>query len=115
MHAASIGQFLNKLEYSDKKKSLVAIEQRRACVKKQRRNWFRRPLAAMRQHPDRLVFIDQTSVKTKVTRHMRTQFMRKMLGNGILQGLFLWKTGRRFSRISTRLSDLLVRLGDWLR
>jgi hypothetical protein len=66
MHAASIGQFLNKLEYSDKKKSLVAIEQRRACVKKQRRNWFRRPLAAMRQHPDRLDFINQTSVKTNI-------------------------------------------------
>jgi hypothetical protein len=37
-------------------------------VKKRRGNWFRHHLPTMRKHPDRLVFIDETSVKTNLTR-----------------------------------------------
>ena len=50
------------------KKSLVATERLRARVKHQRQEWLRYRIPKMQAHPDRLVFIDETSVKTNLTR-----------------------------------------------
>jgi transposase len=50
------------------KKSLVATERLRARVRYLRQDWFRHRIPTMRTHPDRLVFIDETSVKTNLTR-----------------------------------------------
>ena len=50
------------------KKSLVATERLRARVKQRQNDWFRHHIPAMRVHPERLVFIDETSVKTNLTR-----------------------------------------------
>ena len=70
VHTASIGRFPRKLGYTYKKKSQVAPERLCARVKKRRQNWFRHHLTAMQAHPDRLVFIDKTSVKTNLTRQL---------------------------------------------
>ena len=40
----------------------------RARVKHQRQEWLRYRTPKMRAHPDRLVFIDETSIKTNLTR-----------------------------------------------
>ncbi|MEN8839948.1 MAG: transposase [Octadecabacter sp.] len=45
-------------------------------MKERRKNWFRHHLPAMQAHPDRLVFIDETSVKTNLTR----QYGRSLCG-----------------------------------
>ena len=58
------------------KKLLVATERLRAHVKERRKNWFRHHLPAMQAHTDRLVFIDETSVKTNLTR----QYGRSLCG-----------------------------------
>ena len=50
------------------KKSLVATERLRARVKHQRQEWLRYRTPKMQAHPDRLVFIGETSVKTNLTR-----------------------------------------------
>jgi len=50
------------------KKSLVATERRGARVRKQRDFWFKHRLPAASTQPDRVVFIDETSVKTNLTR-----------------------------------------------
>lgn len=50
------------------KKSLIATETRRADVRHARRDWVRRRLPRMREEPHRLVFVDETSVKTNMTR-----------------------------------------------
>jgi len=50
------------------KKSLVAAERRRARVSQARHDWHVRRVPAMRRRPERLVFIDETSVKTNLTR-----------------------------------------------
>lgn len=50
------------------KKSLVATERRRGWVRLARHVWLTRRMPAMRQQPERLVFIDETSVKTNLTR-----------------------------------------------
>jgi hypothetical protein len=73
--AASIGRFLCKLGYTYKK-PLVASERLRAHLKERRKNWFRHHLAAMQEHPDRLVFIDETSVKNNLT----CQYGRSLCG-----------------------------------
>ena len=49
------------------KKGLAAQERDTPKVRKGRRNWARRQ-KAMRQQPRRLIFIDETSVTTKMTR-----------------------------------------------
>ena len=46
----------------------MADEQRRPDVARARRDWIRHRLPAMQAAPDRLVFIDETSVKTNMTR-----------------------------------------------
>ena len=50
------------------KKSLVASERRSAKVRHQRADWFTHRLPAIGQQPERVVFIDETSVKTNLTR-----------------------------------------------
>jgi transposase len=47
---------------------LVATERRRAKVRKQREDWFRHRVPAVSDQPERVVFIDETSVKTNLTR-----------------------------------------------
>jgi transposase len=46
----------------------VATERRRAKVRQARHDWHARRMPAMRRQPERLVFIDETSVKTNLTR-----------------------------------------------
>jgi len=50
------------------KKSLVAAKRRRAKVRRQRDNWFKHRLPAVSVHPERVVFIAETSVKANLTR-----------------------------------------------
>ena len=50
------------------KKTLVATERRRAKVAKQRDDWFKHRVPAVSAQPERVVFIDETSVKTNLTR-----------------------------------------------
>ena len=49
------------------KKTLLASEKERADVKQARRAWIERRQPFMRRQPGRLVFIDETSVKTNMT------------------------------------------------
>ena len=53
---------------SPAKKSLAATERRRAKVGQQRADWFRHRRPASAALPDRAVFIDETAVKTNLTR-----------------------------------------------
>ena len=46
----------------------MASEQHRARVKQARHEWQERRIPFMRRQPERLVFIDETSVKTNLTR-----------------------------------------------
>ncbi|WP_414727816.1 IS630 family transposase [Yoonia sp.] len=50
------------------KKSLVATERRRARVRQQRVDWFKHRRPAIAAMPERVVFIDETAVKTNLTR-----------------------------------------------
>ncbi|MBM3605282.1 MAG: IS630 family transposase, partial [Alphaproteobacteria bacterium] len=50
------------------KKSLVASEQHRVRVKQAWRDWLKRRMPFMRPRPERLVFIDEPSAKTNLTR-----------------------------------------------
>ncbi|PWJ09611.1 Transposase [Jannaschia seohaensis] len=50
------------------KKSLSATETSRPAIRKARRDWVRRRLPRMRDEPHRLVFVDETSVKTNMVR-----------------------------------------------
>jgi len=47
---------------------MVASERRRAHVKRARRDWAKWRQPAIQKRPDRVVFIDETSVKTNLTR-----------------------------------------------
>ena len=49
------------------KKTLLASEKERADVKAERNEWHTHRLPAIRAAPERLVFIDETSVKTNMT------------------------------------------------
>ncbi len=53
---------------SHTKKTLVATERRRAKVRRQREDWFKHRVPAVSAQPERVVFIDETSVKTNLTR-----------------------------------------------
>lgn len=46
----------------------MASEQHRVRIKEARRDWLERRIPFMRRQPERLVFIDETSVKTNLTR-----------------------------------------------
>ena len=50
------------------KKSLIAAETRRPDIRQARLDWVRRRLPRMRAEPHQLVFVDETSVKTNMTR-----------------------------------------------
>jgi transposase len=50
------------------RKSLVATERRRAKVRQQRADWVRYRLPAIGAQPERVVFLDETAVKTNLTR-----------------------------------------------
>ena len=50
------------------KKSLVAIERRRAMVRRRREDWFTHRIPAVIEQPEHVVFLDETSVKTILTR-----------------------------------------------
>jgi transposase len=47
---------------------LIAQERERATIRDARRDWTRRRQPRMRREPHRLVFLDETSVKTNLTR-----------------------------------------------
>ena len=47
---------------------MVATERRRARVKRRRDDWFKHRIPAISLRPERVVFIDETSVKTNLTR-----------------------------------------------
>lgn len=66
-HAPSIGRFLRKLGYTYKK-SHWSRPNGCARVKHLRQDWFKYRIPKMQAHPDRLVFIDETAVKTNLTR-----------------------------------------------
>ncbi len=67
-HSNAIGKFLRKLGYTYKKKTLVATERQRADVKEKRKDWLRNRAPLIAQAPERVVFLDETSVKTNLTR-----------------------------------------------
>jgi len=81
-HPDAIGRFLRKLGFTYIKKTPplgsmlclrlpgngIATERRRARVRKQREDWVKHRLPAVSAHPERVVFIDETSVKTNLTR-----------------------------------------------
>ena len=46
----------------------MASERRRATVRQQRTDWFKHRLPAIAALPERVVFIDETAVKTNLTR-----------------------------------------------
>jgi transposase len=50
------------------KKGLIATERDRPALRQARREWITRRQPRMRQEPHRLVFIDETAVKTNLTR-----------------------------------------------
>lgn len=50
------------------KKGLIAAERDRPALRKARRDWITHRQPRMRQEPHRLVFIDETAVKTNLTR-----------------------------------------------
>jgi transposase len=50
------------------KKGLIATERDRPALRQLRRDWITRRQPRMRQEPHRLVFIDETAVKTNLTR-----------------------------------------------
>ncbi|MDF0604025.1 IS630 family transposase, partial [Psychromarinibacter sp. C21-152] len=50
------------------KKSLIATERGRARVRRERRVWTHLRQPRMRDRPHRLVFLDETSTTTKMTR-----------------------------------------------
>jgi hypothetical protein len=61
------------------KKSLVATARLRARVKKLRQSWFRHHVPAVQAHPDRLVFIDEISVKINLIRQHGCSLCEKRL------------------------------------
>ncbi|MFB9950721.1 IS630 family transposase [Rhizobium puerariae] len=64
---AELSRFLCRCGFT-KKKALLASECERADVAKARHRWRQSRQSRMRNQPGRLVFIDETSVTTKMTR-----------------------------------------------
>ena len=63
---SNLSKFLCKAGFTYKK-TLLASEKERADVKAERNEWHTHRLPAIRAAPERLVFIDETSVKTNMT------------------------------------------------
>ncbi|MCP4967955.1 MAG: hypothetical protein GY926_22310 [bacterium] len=66
-HPASLSRFLKGLGFTFKK-SLMAKERERAAIRRERHVWVMQRQPRMRLEPHRLVFIDETSTTTKMTR-----------------------------------------------
>jgi len=64
---SSIHRALKRVGYSYKK-GLIATEHERPEIVRERRVWGTGRQTRMRQEPHQLVFIDETSVKTNLTR-----------------------------------------------
>jgi len=64
----AIFRMLKRLDFTYKKKTLVADERRKTRVRHARGEWVKHRLPAMREAPERLVFIYETSVRTNLTR-----------------------------------------------
>ncbi|WP_244395889.1 IS630 family transposase [Beijerinckia indica] len=67
VHYSAISRALKRLGFTYKK-ALVADEQRRTDIVEARADWTERRQPFMQQRPERLVFIDETCVKTNLTR-----------------------------------------------
>ncbi|MEO1110475.1 MAG: hypothetical protein AAFX90_21420 [Pseudomonadota bacterium] len=68
VHHSSIANLLSRLGFTYLKKSLATAERRRAKVRRQRTDWFKHRLPTIAALPDRVVFIDETAMKTNLTR-----------------------------------------------
>ena len=66
-YPASLSRVLYQAGFAYKK-LLMASERRRSEILKARQKWIGRRQARMRLEPHRLVFIDETSTNTKMTR-----------------------------------------------
>ena len=66
-HPDAIGRFLRKLGYTYKKRHW-SPPSAAGRVRKRREDWFRHRMPAVSAQPERVVFIDETSVKTNLTR-----------------------------------------------
>jgi transposase len=73
VHRATVGRFLHRLGLS--KKSLRASEQRRPEIAKARDLWIRRRKRFFNKALARLIFVDETSTNTRLTK--RTGWSRK--------------------------------------
>lgn len=72
------------------KKGRIAQERGRACVQRSRRDWTEKRQPLMRDTPSRLVFIDETAVKTTLTRsHGRAPVGQRLYGQVPFGG---WQT-----------------------
>ena len=67
VHRGSVGKWLHRLGLSHKK-TLLASEQLRPDVAKMRRDWVRLRQPFMANMLERLVFIDETSLKTNLVK-----------------------------------------------
>ncbi|SFU19018.1 IS630 family transposase [Sedimentitalea nanhaiensis] len=89
VHHSSIANLLSRLGFKYKKNLLVATERRRAKVRQQRADWFRHRLPAIAGLPERVVFIDETAVKTNLT-HLRGRAQR---GERLTMDAPFWQLG----------------------
>ena len=67
LHLSSLHRALKRAGLSYKK-GLIAAERDRPALRLARREWIMRRQPRMRREPHRLVFIDETAVKTNLTR-----------------------------------------------
>ncbi len=63
---SNLSKFLCKAGYTYKK-TLMASERGRSDIRQERDAWHRHRLPAMQANPARLIFVDETSVKTNMT------------------------------------------------
>ncbi|MCV6576029.1 MAG: IS630 family transposase [Cohaesibacter sp.] len=67
VHRSNVGRLLHRLGLSHKK-SLIATEQLRANIAHDRHVWINRRLPFFNKALSRLIFIDETSINTKLTK-----------------------------------------------
>ncbi|MBS3980987.1 MAG: transposase [Rhodobacteraceae bacterium] len=72
---SGVDQALRRLGYTFKKKNLIADERRSPRIRQARHDWITHRMPVMRRVPERLVLIDETSVKTNLTR-LRARALR---------------------------------------
>ena len=71
VHRSSVGRLLLRLGLVTQKKDLQALEQKRQDVADLRRIWIGKRQPFMARHLERLAFIDETSVKTNMSKTTR--------------------------------------------